>query len=459
MKPQLGPFLLVVAVLSGPLAWPQVGSGDSSQSGSADSSQQQASNGPQPAFTHPENRAPLAMLDEITAHSYINFGLGASVAYDTDAAAFSYQHFPQTLFIISPSVQVRQTHPTFMWYLGAYGGFTSSNAPGYYSTSSPSAQAGFVYQISRHWQLAGNDQYMYTADPFTQYLVLSSPPTYNQPNPTTYLPLTTTETNYGNIDLTYQIDAHNSLTFTGTESFRRFLHDSYTAYNLYTWGGVVDYEHVFSARLSAGAAYSFTSLDFGHGQSRSGIQMIEFFATYRLSPHMSLTGWVGPEYTATKNEIPILCTPSGCFIEVAHFNSWDTAFGANFGWSGVRTAATAGFYRSISDGGILLGIVQLYQVNANFTRQLTPRWTFLASMLYGNNTGHSTRFAFQHLNSFTGTAGFSRQLNPNLSATLQYVRFYETQKNLIGFAGAAPKWTDNRFQFTLQYNWGHSLGR
>ena len=42
---------------------------------------------------------------------------------------------------------------------------------------------------------------------------------------------------------------------------------------------------------------------------------------------------------------------------------------------------------------------------------------------------------------------------------MQYFRYYETQKNLIGYGAAAPKWTDNRIQFTLQYNWGHSLGR
>ena len=40
---------------------------------------------------------------------------------------------------------------------------------------------------------------------------------------------------------------------------------------------------------------------------------------------------------------------------------------------------------------------------------------------------------------------------------MQYLRYYETQKYL--YPNSAPKWTDNRIQFTLQYNWGHSLGR
>jgi hypothetical protein len=457
MKLQFGPFLVITALLSAPFAWPQAGSNDSSQNGTAESSPQQAATGPQPVFNHPEQRPPLALLDEVTAQSYINLGLGLTTAWDSNAAAFSYQHYSQTLFIASPSLQLKQTRPTLTWYVGAAGGITTSTIPGYYNSSSPSANAGVLWQINQHWQFSVNDNYMYSFDPFQQYLVFSSAPTYNQPNPTIYVPLTTTEANYGNIDLTYQITAHDSLTFTGTEDFRRYLHNTYSAYNLYSWGGSGAYQHVFSPRLSAGGAYSFTSLDFGHGQSRSGIQSIQAFASYQLGPHMVVTGWVGPEYTATKNLVPILCTPYGCYIEVAHNSSWQTAFGGNFGWQGQRNAVTVGGSKSVSDGGILLGVVKVYQFNGNFVRQLSPRWSFNLGAMYGNNTGYATQLQLQHLNSFTANLGFTRQLTPSLSAAMQYLRFWETQKNVIG--AAAPKWTDNRLQFTLQYNWGHSLGR
>jgi hypothetical protein len=457
MKLQFGPFLVITALLSAPLVWSQSGTGDSSQSSPAESPPQQTSDGPQQVFTHPEGRPPLAMLDEITQHNYINLGLGLTTAWDSNAAAFSYQPYSQTMFIASPSVQLKQTRPTLSWYFGAFGGFTTSTIPGYFNTSNPSANAGFLWQINHHWQLNVNDTYMYTFDPFRQYFVLSTPPTYNQPNPTVYVPLTTTEANYGNVDLTYQVNAHDSITLTGTEGFRRYLHNTYSAYNLYSWGGTAVYQHVFSRRLSAGGGYTFTSLDFGHGQSRSGIQLFQAFASYQLGPHMSVSGWVGPTYTSTKNLVPILCTPYGCFIEVAHNSSWDESFGGNFGWQGQRNAATVGFYKSISDGGILLGVVKLYTFNGNYVRQLSPRWSFNLGAIYGNNTGYSTQVHFRHLNSFTGNASLTRQLTPSWSAILEYLRYWETQQNIIG--AAAPKWTDNRLQFSLQYYWGHSLGR
>src|SRR5208337_43289 len=111
MKLRFGRFLITLAVLSAPVAW--------SQAGSADSSQQQSSNGPQPVFTHPEDKPPLAMLEEVTSRSFINFGIGAISAWDSNAAAFAYRGYSQTLFIISPSLEVKQTRPTLMWYVSA----------------------------------------------------------------------------------------------------------------------------------------------------------------------------------------------------------------------------------------------------------------------------------------------------------------------------------------------------
>ena len=206
-----------------------------------------------------------------------------------------------------------------------------------------------------------------------------------------------------------------------------------------------------------GGGYSFTAVDFGHGQSRSGIQSIQAFATYKFSPHMSLTGWLGPQYTANKNLVPIFCTRYGCLIEQFHNASWSSAFGGNFSWSGQRNSVRLSFSKSIQNGGILLGVVQLYQVNSLYMRQLTPRWTGNLGVLYGNNTGRSTRFQAQHLNSITGYASLVRQLTPDLSASVSYTYLYQTQQHL--YYAVTPKWIDNHFQFTLQYYWGHSLGR
>ena len=143
MKLQFGPLLLVSALLSTPLAWSQAGSSDSTQSSSTDSSQQQASQGPQPAFTHPEELPPLAMLGEVTSNSFINLGLGVGTGWDSNAAGFSYTGYSGTSIIVNPSIQLRQTRPTLTWYLGATADTRPAIVRMVTTAASPSANAGF----------------------------------------------------------------------------------------------------------------------------------------------------------------------------------------------------------------------------------------------------------------------------------------------------------------------------
>ena len=457
MKLQFGSMVVALTLLSTPLAWSQAGtSGDSSsaQAGAAGSSQPQSA-GPQPVFTHPEDKPPLALLDEVTAQSFIQLGMQVGAYHDSNASAFGVSSYRQTLFTFGPLVQVQQTRPTMAWSVGYSGGLTINPDRPQYNTFNHDATGNILWQINKHWQINAQDTYVYTADPFQQYLVFQGTPTYNQPNPTIYSALATLETNYGTVDVTNQITPHDSITFTGAENFRRYLYDVASQYNTYSWAGLGAYQHQFSAKLVSGAAYSFTALDFAHGLSRSGINMIQFFTSYQFNPHMVVSGWLGPEVTNTKSIVPVFCLPNGCFIEVLHQNSFNLAFGGNFGWNGMRNSFNASFAKQTSDGGSLLGVVRLYMTSGNYIRQLTPRLNFVLGMLYGNNLSQSVLYHNRSINTFTANAGFTRQFTPAWSATLQYLRFYETQKNIY----LVPVWTDNRFQLTLQYNWGHSLGR
>ena len=106
------------------------------------------------------------------------------------------------------------------------------------------------------------------------------------------------------LTLTDQLTKVDTLTFTGTASLRRTstynLVTSVPFYNLISYGGRASYSHQLSPRLSLGAGYNYNSLDFGKGQQRSGIQTISMTADYLIRPNMSISGWVGPEYTSTK---------------------------------------------------------------------------------------------------------------------------------------------------------------
>ncbi len=460
MKGKLGPFLVALVVFSVPAAWSQTGTTgtttDQSQGDSTDQTQP-SSNGPQVAFTHPEQLPPLALLNEATADTGLQLGVTTGTTIDTNAGGFTPHPLLETWYFFRPNISILQIRPKVAWSLSYAGGFTVVPQLTQSNTMSHDATGDILYQLSRHWQLHAHDAFIYTADPFQSFDVIGGAPRYNDPNPTIYVPLAVQEMNSGLLQLTDQLTAHDSVSLTGTEFFRRFLNTSVSIYDSFGYGGQATYQHQFSARLAAGGGYSFTALDYDHGVSRSGISGYQGFVNYQLTPSMFVTGWLGPQHTSTKDIVPTACFPGfGCFgYHATYLSSWNIAGGGTFGWSGVNNALRVGFTKSNTDGGGILGTVRLYMLNASYRHQLTARWALTAGLLYGNNLSVSFAVPRQY-NSWNGNVAVTRHLSPAWNVTGQYFYIHQYQHNVYG---SIPTWNDNRFQIAIQYAWNHSLGR
>lgn len=485
MKRKLGLSLLVLAVLAvAPHAWsqtgsdqPQSGSSDQSQSGSTDQSpsgstdqsqngpadQSPSSTGPQVAYTHPEQLPPLTMLNEVTASTGIKLSVNTGVLANYNSqGGTSPQNYWQTLSQIGGGVHITQVRPTLAWNLAYNGGVSISNLSNAggtsYTSLNQSANGNVLWQFAKRWQLNVRDSYVYTDDPFSPFLTIDGVPTFNNPNPTLYIPLAITEQNVGSLVLTYQMAQHDTLSFSGGESFQRFYDTSLAAQDSYSYSGGADYQHSFSARFSAGGGYSFTALDFGHGLSRSGVQAITGSVTYQLSPTMYVSGFMGPEYTASKDIVPAFCFPGfGCFGYHAVYQAeWNIAEGATFGWSGARNALRVGFRHQVSNGGGLLGAVQLYQVTAGYRRPLSQHWNFFAGFAYNNSLSIVQHSSNRFLDSLQATVNLSRNISQSWIATVYYSAIHTNQQYLTTQPYTLGA---NGFGITLRYSWGHSLGR
>ena len=98
---------------------------------------------------------------------------------------------------------------------------------------------------------------------------------------------------------------------------------------------------------------------------------------YLLRPNMTITGWIGPQYTSTKTtvSIPNPFPPPTFFYFVSQSSLWSTALGVNFGWRDRRNAVRAGYSRSISDGGGITATSQVNSANASYRRQIARKWS------------------------------------------------------------------------------------
>ncbi|MGC2107948.1 MAG: hypothetical protein WA655_00430 [Candidatus Korobacteraceae bacterium] len=513
MKRQLGPILAVLALFCAPAAWSQSGSTDSSQSGSTDSSQssstqdnsgssssqgdsgqdsssnpspsppttpppgtftqygydsgqsgsgdssQPSSAGPQPVFTHPEQLPALSSLTEVTANTGLQLTLAAGGSADSNASGLPTTNW-LALGLLQGTLGITQARPHFYWTFN-YGGSTLRELGGgnAYNSLTQIGSGSFLWQIAPRWQFTMRDNYYYTDDPFEPFLTVSSIPTFNNPNPTIYIPQATSSGNTAAADLTYQLTAHDILDFDGNENFLRYQQSQLQALqNSYMWAGAGFYQHIISPRMSVGGGYQFTALDFGHGQSRAGVTTYEGFISYQLTPSISISGWGGPEHTNTKDIVPIFCIfGGGCLFTTTHESSWNLAEGANFNWGGKRDLLQAKFAHRVTNGGGLLGAVRLYYASLDYRRTINRRWLFNFNSLYGNNLSISHFRADQYLNSLIGQVGLTRTINQSWTANAYFAVIEQRQRNVPGYT--TPRWTDNRIAATLQYAWGHSLGR
>jgi hypothetical protein len=459
MMRRFGSILLLLGILCGTCAWAQTDTG-------ATDTGVPTQPGPKPAFTYPDTTPSLDFISQSLENSSITLGIGTGFAYDSNA--FSNLNTGQSwwLFNVRPSIRIQQFLPKLSWnasYAGGYQSYTQVSGPTNNNNNrfSQIASAGFLWQLAQHWQLLGSDNFSYSANPFDSYLTSIGTPTINNPNPVTYYPLTQFTQNTGLLTLTDQLTKVDTLAFSGFSNLRRTstynLVNFVPFYNLVSYGGRVGYNHQLSARLSLGAGYDFNSLDFGKGQQRSGVQTISMTGSYLLRPNMTISGWIGPEYTSTKT---VACVPqiiNGVLqIVCIHYSSlWSTSLGVNFGWQGLRNSVRFGFTRSVSDGGGIIATSQVNSVTGSYRRMLTSKMDLSVGGRYFHDV--STTLSSRSYDNFNINTALSYKLAKSFLGTAQYTFVHQTQSNTI-LLGAST-YNANIVGVSLNYTWDHPLGR
>ena len=190
-----------------------------------------------------------------------------------------HERLPQDSYTIAPHIGISQYRPKLALNLSYDGGLGIYQQLPNSNTYSQTGTADILYQFSSRWQGHVNDRYSYSADPFGSYFTIIGQPTPDNPNPNVFVPFATTQQNFGragpvlSVDPVRHADLHRQRSrFADIAITRRTLPSRAGLYNLISYSGGANYSHRFSAQLSLGGGYNWTSLDFSHGQQRSGIR-------------------------------------------------------------------------------------------------------------------------------------------------------------------------------------------
>ncbi|MGA2904868.1 MAG: hypothetical protein ABSD98_13615 [Candidatus Korobacteraceae bacterium] len=427
--------------------------------------------GPQESFLHPEQLPALSLFSDTLSHTGYSFTGSVGEVAQHVSSGYSQPGYWNNLALFNSGINIVEARSKVLVSLGYNVGISTSSASVYgtYTNLNQAANAHIIWALAKRWQFRLKDNYFYSDDPFEPFLTYLGDPTPNNPNPVVYFPLAVLEQNIGTGDLTYLLGPHDLIDFTGGESLQRYLrglpgaglggYNPGALWNSFSYSGGAFYQHVFGPKLNAGTGYMFSALDFGHGQSRAGVQLFQTYASYRLSSRMTVSAWVGPELTGTKDIVPLACFPSGCLVVVEHNSYLDVAEGGTFSWSAAHNNSFGAQYaHSITNGGGLFGAVRYYQATATYGRPLSRTWSVAAGFLYGNSNSVSQYQGAYYLHSAQGTVSFARAINRAWNLSTYYVYIHQ-KDNYYGTLGLPSTVISSGAGITLQYAWNHSLGR
>jgi hypothetical protein len=119
---------------------------------------------------------------------------------------------------------------------------------------------------------------------------------------------------------------------------------------------------------------------------------------------------------------------------------------------------SAGYSRSISDGGGVLGAVRLQTVHGTFRRELVPGWAAALTASHGTNQSLTVPFVTSASSVNLTSAGISLERNVGKSIGLRMGYTHDFQKEFLAAPNPALDAHRDRFFVTLSYQWVKPLG-
>jgi hypothetical protein len=398
-----------------------------------------------------------AFISELERSNYLRGGLNVGAVYDSNPLLLSSGTESNTSESIFPNIRIEESSSRLRWALGYAGGLTVNQKITNQNQGSHNLNFDSQYRLSPHVNLRVAENFSLTTGFFDagngpEVVAGAAGPNASliAPLSTQRSSLTTVETNYHFAlnDLVGASGSFYDLHFTnvpaGTE-----LTNSQTATGSAFWF------HRLTGKDWGGISYRFDRITFNPGEGESRVHSFLAMNTLRLSNRLTLTGFIGPQYSENQG-----VTPQG----VPAPNAWSVAGGAEGSWADQSTSLSAGYARTISDGGGILGSVRLQSVYGSFRRELVPGWAVALTASHGTNQSLVVpSIVVPSINDASSihltTAGISLERNVRKSIGLRLGYSHDFQEE-FGLPAANPTLDAhrNRFFVTLSYHWAKPLG-
>lgn len=393
-----------------------------------------------------------AFVTELERSNYLRGGVNVGGAYDDNPLLDSSGSEGNASVSIFPNISIEQSSSRMRWTAGYAGGLTINQRFTSENQGSHNVNFDSQFRLSPHVNLRVAEMFSLTTGFFdagngSEVGVGSGTPNASliAPLSTQRSTLTTVETNYhfalndlvGASGSFY--DLHYTNQSTGTEL--SLLPDSQTATGSAFW------LHRFFGGDWGGTSYRFERLTFTGGDE-TRVHSFLLVDTLKFANRFTFTAFAGPQYDANQ-----FFVTSGTTTAMAQTNNWSFSGGAEAGWQSQRTSLFAGYSRSITDGGGVLGAVLSQNVHGSFRREIVPGWAASVSASYGKNDALVPSEGNASSIDLT-SAGFSVERNVGKSIGMRAGYTHDFQQQY----GPTFNANRNRVFVTVSYQWAKPLG-
>lgn len=363
-------------------------------------------------------------------------------------------------YLFSPTFGFTETLPRVDWGVDYGPGVDISQNLNYRNQFTQKFDGHVAWRTSERGVLTAQQYYLVTTDPFAQLGQGSNLPGPGvSPNGSVYIPNIRRTQILSNVLYSYQLGEHTTFGLGGGFNQERFDNTPYsgpTTALIYSQvaSGEAYISHQFNAKNQLGFQYGLQVLKFPRENARTTSHSFLVFDQLNFSPSNSLTIYGGPEYSQTANEVEL----SLGFIIITipiNANEWTAAGGLIYNWTGNHVAAVLNYSRRVSDGGGLVGAVELDSGSAELSTKLASRWTLFTTISGSNNQLLASTSSSQNsLLTYSGEVGLRQQIWRDIAMSWFYERLNETG----GFAGF-PIGNHDIAGASLTYTFLKPLGR
>ncbi len=395
----------------------------------------------------------LAFSAEMERSNFLRGGVNVGASYDDNPLIAPTGQQSNTSESFFGNIRIEESSSRARWSLGYAGGLTVNQKITSQNQGSHNLNFDSLFRLSPHVNLRVAENFSMSTGVFDSGVSGQVVGGAGGPNGSLITPLatqraesTTVETNY-HFALNDIVGASGSfydLNFSNVAG-QAALSDTRTATGSGFW-----LHKVFRGDW-AGLSYRFERITFDpDGETR--VHSFLAVDTMNLGNRFSVSAFGGVQYADNQGVVQQATTtlPSASTL-------WSPTGGIEAGWRNARTSVMAGYSRSISDGGGLLGAVQLGNAYGSFRRELAPGWAATATASYGTNASIlpaaivATSTSLSSLNLTSVGFGLERNVGKKLGLRLGYTHDFQQQ------AGIGDV-TRNRFFATLTYQWAKPLG-